>query len=408
MKRSKLQDHHRSRICAMLKLFLSAVMLVFVTNVFAECGYTKSADGQLRYACTDDYKYPRYSAPKAGLSSHGYPCTVDCSGHEAGYTWAKRNGISDPSQCGGDSMSFVEGCRAAAIDILTGANERTLEELLMAPGESETRARLRTEADAARLKAAGGDYARSLRMEAGESLARGLFGAPVDPAVETAAKRDRFRAAMQELARTKNLNPATDPGAFYSEMSRVALEHGLLDIATMAADRASNAKLAKTEADLAQIERMRALEAEQAKAEKARLQAAAAVEEASSAKEELTLMGRLRELQKRQAAQRARAAAKPNIPALTSSKVREAEALIPKTLSMFAPHGTDNGKIVPTGHPRRNVSRDAYVTDVTSRALALQAEAKARGEILDFRDAVLQADKELSPKIDRRVVGVPK
>lgn len=98
----------------MFKFLLSVVTLVFAANVFAECGYIKGADGQLRYACSDDYKYPRYSAPKTSLSSQGYPCTVDCSGHEAGYSWAKRKGISDPSQCGGNSMSFVEGCRAAA------------------------------------------------------------------------------------------------------------------------------------------------------------------------------------------------------------------------------------------------------------------------------------------------------
>lgn len=44
----------------------------------------------------------------------GYPCTVDCSGHEAGYDWALENGISDGSQCSGNSNSFIEGCMAAA------------------------------------------------------------------------------------------------------------------------------------------------------------------------------------------------------------------------------------------------------------------------------------------------------
>ena len=43
---------------------------------------------------------------------HGYPCTGDCSGHEAGYDWAERNGIADPDECGGNSDSFVEGCQA--------------------------------------------------------------------------------------------------------------------------------------------------------------------------------------------------------------------------------------------------------------------------------------------------------
>lgn len=44
----------------------------------------------------------------------GYGCTVDCGGHEAGYQWAAENGITDPDNCGGNSWSFVEGCRAYA------------------------------------------------------------------------------------------------------------------------------------------------------------------------------------------------------------------------------------------------------------------------------------------------------
>lgn len=44
----------------------------------------------------------------------GYGCTVDCSGHEAGYNWAAENGITDPDSCGGNSWSFIEGCRAYA------------------------------------------------------------------------------------------------------------------------------------------------------------------------------------------------------------------------------------------------------------------------------------------------------
>jgi hypothetical protein len=43
-----------------------------------------------------------------------YPCTVDCSGHEAGYEWAERKGIEDADDCGGNSDSFIEGCRAWA------------------------------------------------------------------------------------------------------------------------------------------------------------------------------------------------------------------------------------------------------------------------------------------------------
>jgi len=44
----------------------------------------------------------------------GYKCTVDCSGHEAGYQWAEDKDIDDPDDCGGNSESFIEGCQAYA------------------------------------------------------------------------------------------------------------------------------------------------------------------------------------------------------------------------------------------------------------------------------------------------------
>ena len=41
-----------------------------------------------------------------------YGCTEDCSGHDAGYAWAQNNGLTDPDECGGNSQSFIEGCRS--------------------------------------------------------------------------------------------------------------------------------------------------------------------------------------------------------------------------------------------------------------------------------------------------------
>ena len=46
------------------------------------------------------------------LSFHGYPCTEDCSGHEAGYNWAEENDITDEGDCSGKSESFIEGCQS--------------------------------------------------------------------------------------------------------------------------------------------------------------------------------------------------------------------------------------------------------------------------------------------------------
>ena len=43
---------------------------------------------------------------------HGYECTEDCGGHEAGYQWAEDNDITDESDCGGNSNSFIEGCQS--------------------------------------------------------------------------------------------------------------------------------------------------------------------------------------------------------------------------------------------------------------------------------------------------------
>lgn len=51
-------------------------------------------------------------AEEGALTYKGYACTKDCSGHRAGYEWAKRKGIADPVECGGKSKSFVEGCRS--------------------------------------------------------------------------------------------------------------------------------------------------------------------------------------------------------------------------------------------------------------------------------------------------------
>lgn len=55
--------------------------------------------------------------PGGGLTFHGYSCTVDCSGHEAGYSWAEEHDITDKDDCPIDphnSHSFTEGCWAYA------------------------------------------------------------------------------------------------------------------------------------------------------------------------------------------------------------------------------------------------------------------------------------------------------
>lgn len=56
-----------------------------------------------------------------------YGCTEDCSGHDAGYEWAQNNDMTDPDDCGGNSQSFVEGCRAYG-EAYQEAREEALEE----------------------------------------------------------------------------------------------------------------------------------------------------------------------------------------------------------------------------------------------------------------------------------------
>lgn len=49
------------------------------------------------------------------LTRDDWDCsTPDCAGHNAGYDWAEENGITDPSDCGGKSESFIEGCETYA------------------------------------------------------------------------------------------------------------------------------------------------------------------------------------------------------------------------------------------------------------------------------------------------------
>ena len=49
------------------------------------------------------------------LSFRGYRCTKDCSGHMAGYEWAKARDVQETSECPIDAPnSFIEGCYSFA------------------------------------------------------------------------------------------------------------------------------------------------------------------------------------------------------------------------------------------------------------------------------------------------------
>ncbi len=51
-------------------------------------------------------------------------CIDDCSGHEAGFQWAQDQDVTDSSECGGKSNSFIEGCEAFAQQREAAAEEQ--------------------------------------------------------------------------------------------------------------------------------------------------------------------------------------------------------------------------------------------------------------------------------------------
>jgi hypothetical protein len=61
--------------------------------------------------------YGAAGARFGNLTFHGYACTLDCSGHEAGYRWGKVSGASRPGDCPNMPPYFhsvTEGCWAEA------------------------------------------------------------------------------------------------------------------------------------------------------------------------------------------------------------------------------------------------------------------------------------------------------
>lgn len=74
---------------------------------FDDCQYEFGTD-DAENGC-NDYVKDNYTGYK---TFYGYDCTEDCSGHEAGYNWAKKNDINRTCKCNGSSQSFSEGCEA--------------------------------------------------------------------------------------------------------------------------------------------------------------------------------------------------------------------------------------------------------------------------------------------------------
>lgn len=81
---------------------------------YAACERTPSCWGPKRdsealgRSLTSDFPT---SSPTGRRFFKGYECLGSCDGHMAGYAWAEQMGITDPDRCGGNSQSFIEGCR---------------------------------------------------------------------------------------------------------------------------------------------------------------------------------------------------------------------------------------------------------------------------------------------------------
>lgn len=113
------------------------VLILAAALALASCGGSDTYEDEVEAALEDEYPedsdsgadygeevvagetYDEFDERRDELDGEygsyaGYGCTVDCSGHEAGYNWAADNGITDPASCGGNSWSFIEGCRAYA------------------------------------------------------------------------------------------------------------------------------------------------------------------------------------------------------------------------------------------------------------------------------------------------------
>lgn len=90
----------------------TSFILLSLALILTGCSsYSNGSDASYGYENDFDSQQEEADPP---LTSDNWNCTGDCSGHDAGYDWASDNGISDPSDCGGKSDSFIEGCEAWA------------------------------------------------------------------------------------------------------------------------------------------------------------------------------------------------------------------------------------------------------------------------------------------------------
>jgi hypothetical protein len=93
----------------------SIIALGIVAIVLYQC---HEGHEERKQAAFDDAVADRAAEMRAGTYEQTYgnrDCTLDCSGHEKGFEWARDNNVNSESECsshGDTDGSFAEGCKA--------------------------------------------------------------------------------------------------------------------------------------------------------------------------------------------------------------------------------------------------------------------------------------------------------
>ena len=104
---------HRQKRGEMMRSFKRiGCLALFVVVALSGCAASEGTEAEVEAEAEATANYEQNDNQIGTFM--GYECTEDCSGHEAGYGWAEENEITDPDDCGGNSESFEEGCRAYA------------------------------------------------------------------------------------------------------------------------------------------------------------------------------------------------------------------------------------------------------------------------------------------------------
>lgn len=108
---------NQSFLVAYTSAFFGIALVMFVYNSNSgrsESNYSEKNMASKKQQYQNDVNQTVVSVPpplKETQYFHNVACTDDCSGHAAGYEWAKNNNIIASSLCSGKSNSFIEGCK---------------------------------------------------------------------------------------------------------------------------------------------------------------------------------------------------------------------------------------------------------------------------------------------------------